>query len=119
MSSARDSSTSPMRGSIRPRSRGAICAQPGNATEAAVTARSTSAALPRGISAMTCRRAGFSTGKTSPEALSTQFPSISIRARRISDADSLRTAPITAMTSSSRPLSCDMVGIGGPSTMKG
>jgi len=83
-SSLRVSKESAMRSSRRPRSRGPVLLQVGKAFAAAATAASTSAALPRGTSPIGERLAGFSTLRTAPETLSTQAPSISIRAWRFS-----------------------------------
>src|SRR5262245_50299972 len=54
--------------------------QAGKASAAACTARATSSAPPRGTSAIARRCAGSSTWSTSPEALSTHFPPINMRA---------------------------------------
>jgi hypothetical protein len=77
-SSTRASMASAIFCSRRPRSRGGTLLQAGNAVPAALTARSTSSAVPRGMLAMTCRLPGLSTVISPPEALPVQLPSISI-----------------------------------------
>src|SRR3989475_2342871 len=81
-SSTAASTSSAIRRSRRPRSRGATPRHAGKAAAAARTARSTSAAPERGTCATTVPRfAGVSTSKVRPSALSTHSPPTSIFSR--------------------------------------
>jgi hypothetical protein len=98
-SSTRASTASAIFCSMRPRSRGAILLQLGNALRAACTARLTSSAPPRGMLAMTWRLPGDSTVICSPDTLSTQLPSISICMRLPEAAGALLIATAIAHSS--------------------
>src|SRR5260370_26210519 len=98
-SSTRASSASAIRARSRPRSRGTVRDQAGKASAPAFTARATSSERPRGTSAIERRCAGSSTSSTSPEALSTQFPPINMRAD-LSAASSARSFLIAVMLTS-------------------
>ena len=99
-SSIRGSSASATRARSRPRSRGIVRDQAGNASAAAFTARATSSTRPRGISATGRRCAGSSTSSTSPDALSTHFPPINM-GTFLSAAASLRVCLTAVMIASS------------------
>src|SRR5215475_77896 len=100
-SSTRASTASAILCSRRPRSRGTRRLQRGKALCAAVTARSTSSARPRGTLAIGWRLPGASTTICSPEAASTQCPSISI-CTRFDGIGALLIATAMALSSSYR-----------------
>ena len=68
------------------RSPGGVSRQPGNAALAAATARSTSACVPSGTSAMTSPVAGLTTSRTPPSTASTRSPADQVAQRVLGDA---------------------------------